>query len=155
MSSEGRRKYAGSREYRQNRGPRKGSPHPAATPPNLATVEPVPLGRLTLGTVVWAHVDFVDEPLYKSRPVVVQARRGRTITVLPATTSECRHGLRDHVEILDLNAAGLHRPTGVRIRPITIDRIELISICGELSDDDLDRLAQATAHQGHGAPVAA
>lgn len=111
----------------------------------LAVVHPVPLSRLTPGTVVWAHVDFREIDGWKTRPCVVVERRGREVVLLPGTTSERRHDLRDHVELDDLAGAGLPKNTGVCARPVVVDRIDLVSISGSLSDADLLRLEQVRA----------
>ena len=139
MSSTERRDYATSRGYRQNRSKRKGYPAPATRPagPNWAKVEPVPRNRLVPGTVVWAHIGFRDGTGEKARPAVVLEVRSREVVLLPGTTSEKRHRLRDHVEVLDLDEAGLDRPTGVSTIPVVVDRkIDLTSIAGELSEQD-------------------
>ncbi len=44
--------------------------------------------------------------------------------------------LRGHVELVDVHDAGLTRATGVARNPVTIDRIELLGICGSLSERD-------------------
>jgi hypothetical protein len=65
----------------------------------------------------------------------------RRVTVLPVTTSANRrfHPTK-YVEITDLNGAGVTRPSGVALRPLEIDRIELIALVGELSDEDHEAL---------------
>ncbi len=103
---------------------------------DLISVVPVPMNRLVSGTVVWAHVEFRDGTGEKTRPVVVVAVDGRRVTVLPCTTSPRRRRLRGHVELVDLRDAGLTRATGVARNPVTIDRIELLGICGSLSERD-------------------
>ena len=142
MSRKKRHNSADSRDYRQKRRPRKGS-RPETDPPptpNWATVDPVPRNRLLPGTVVWAHVDFVDGTGEKARPVVVIDVRGHDVVVLPGTTSARRHHLADHFEVEDRDSAGLRHPTGFCTRPRVVARIDVTSICGELADDDRRRL---------------
>ena len=159
MSSTKRRDYATSRGYRQNRSTRKGHPAPATRPagPNWAKVEPVPRNRLVPGTVVWAHIGFRDGTGEKARPAVVLEVRSREVVLLPGTTSDKRHRLRDHVEVLNLDEAGLGRPTGISTIPVVVDRrIDLTSISGELSETDRQRVFDQAAALSHvEVPVAA
>lgn len=118
---------------------RRGDESGAGSPINLTGVSPVPLGRLEPGVVVWAHVPFADMTAEKSRPAVVVCRRGRDVTLRPITSSTRRFVLRDHIEVIDLEAAGLGRRSAVLEREVTVDRIEITSICGELSEADRAR----------------
>lgn len=107
----------------------------------MSIVKPVPLSRLRPGTVVWAHIPFADGAGEKSRPAVVIATESRDITLLPGTTSTRRFDLRNsYLEVADLDTAGLTRPTGINRHPVTVDKIEIISICGELAGDDAEGL---------------
>lgn len=107
----------------------------------MSIVKPVPLTRLLPGTVVWAHIPFADGTGEKSRPAVVIGTDSRDITLLPGTTSIRRLDLRGgYLEITDLDTAGLTRPTGVSRRPVIVDKIEIIMICGELAGDDAEGL---------------
>ncbi len=116
--------------------------------PKLAVVEAVPMNRLRLGVVVWAHVPFQHDDGEKTRPAIVVGNAGRTVDLLPVTTSATRFRRPyDHVELCDLDAAGLERPSGVRLRAVTVDRIELVHIVGELSDADLDAVTAWLEHQ--------
>lgn len=110
----------------------------------MSIVRPVPLTRLTPGTVVWAHVPFSDGTGEKSRPAVVVATRGRNIELLPATTSPTRRSQAGFVPLADLGAAGLERDSSVRLDPVTVDRIEIISITGQLACLDAARLGIAS-----------
>ena len=99
--------------------------------------------RLTFGAVVWAHIPFQEEPTEKTRPAIVIELDGPSVAVLPATSAVSRLRFRDrHVEIDDLGSAGLRRPTGIRLRRVKIDVIDVIDIVGTLAFDDIDRLAQ-------------
>jgi hypothetical protein len=106
--------------------------------PNLAVVEAVPMNRLHRGVVVWAHIPFQYDDGEKTRPAVVIGVSGRTVELLPVTTTQSRFG-RPHlyVEVQDLDPAGLLRASGVHLRPVAVDRIELVHIVGELSEADL------------------
>ncbi|MSO38451.1 MAG: hypothetical protein EXQ69_09430 [Acidimicrobiia bacterium] len=131
---------------RKNRRKIKNRTTPETTGPqvNLTSVKPVALSRLHFGTIVWAHIDFVGESKGKARPCVVYSVTGRAVTVLPATTSDRRFALECYVE-LDLTDTGLSRPTGVRTRPIEIDKMDLISICGAVVNHDGTRIRDAVA----------
>jgi len=99
----------------------------------MSIVRRIPRTQLTPGTVVWAHVPFADGTGEKSRPAVVLSRQGRDVELLPATTSMRRHRYPgQYVEIEDLESAGLNRATGVSLRPVIVDIIEIISITGSL-----------------------
>jgi len=117
----------------------------ARTTPNWASVEPVPRNRLVPGTVVWAHIDFVDGTGEKPRPAVVIDVRGSDVIVLPGTTSERRHASADHVELRDLDRAGLVRSTGICARPRVVGRIDLTCICGSLGEEDHRRVLDAVS----------
>ena len=107
----------------------------------LTAVKRAARTQLTFGAVVWAHVPFEDEPTEKTRPAVVVELMGTSVSVLPATSAASRLRFRDrHVEIDDLDSAGLRRPTGVRLRTVRIDVVEVIEIVGRLGDDDAGRL---------------
>ena len=106
----------------------------------MSVVRPVPLTRLTPGTVVWAHVPYADGTGEKSRPAVVVTTRGRDIELLPATTSSLRHGQPGFVSLTDLHAAGLERRSSVRLESVTVDRIEIINITGQVAPLDAARI---------------
>jgi hypothetical protein len=106
----------------------------------LACVEPVAKRRLHPGAVVWAHVPFRELDLDKTRPAVIQSARGRVVTVFAGSSALTRRRFPDlYVELSDLSAAGLRRPTGVRRSVLfTIDLSDVLSITGELAAEDLD-----------------
>ena len=111
--------------------------------PNLAVVKPVPANRLKLGSVVWAHVPFEDCDGHKTRPAVVVTTDRRSAVLLPGSTSRRRLDLpQRYQELTDLASAGLARPTGIRLQPTVVDRVDLVDLCGELSDDDVDALTK-------------
>jgi len=127
--------YAMSRHYT----PKKRRHNEAVAPSRdrkvipMSIVRRIPRTQLTPGTVVWAHVPFADGTGEKSRPAVVLSRQGRDIELLPATTSMRRHRYPDqYVEIQDLESAGLGRATGVCLRPVVVDILEIIPITGSL-----------------------
>lgn len=120
--------------------------------PNLTVVRPVPANQLTLGAVVWAHVPYEDCDDYKTRPAVVIATDRRSTVLLPGTTSVGRLRLpQRYQELSDLTSTGLSRPTGIRLQPIIVGRLDLVDLCGDLSDDDIealtDRVDLAAARQ--------
>jgi len=95
------------------------------------------MNRLRPGVVVWAHVTFADGTGEKTRPAVVVGTRGREVVVHPVTSSSRRHGFpQRYVELEDLAAAGVTRPCAVSVIEVVIDRIEVISVVGALSDVD-------------------
>jgi hypothetical protein len=111
--------------------------------PNLATVKRVPRNQLVSGTVVWAHVPYEDGTGEKLRPAVVVERCGRDVTILPATTSASRWRYPNNsVEVRDLAAAGLTKPTGIKMRSVTVDIIEVLSIVGRLGEADRNSVPQ-------------
>lgn len=125
----------------QRRNKRRGQwskPQPSPRPAQLTVVEQVALNRLHSGVVVWAHVPFSERDDEKTRPAVVVGRKGRMVELLPVTTSLTRFRRpHQYVEVQDLDAAGLTRASGVQRRPVTVDRIEIVSVVGELSEPDL------------------
>lgn len=109
--------------------------------PNLTVVRPVPANQLTLGAVVWAHIPYQDCDSYKTRPAVVIATDRRSVVLLPGSTTQRRLQLpHRYQELSDLTSAGLSRPTGIRLQPIIVDRLDLVDLCGDLSDDDIEAL---------------
>lgn len=140
---------AGSKPSRIARGmkfldqPRRGSM------PNLASVKRVPRTQLVPGTVVWAHVPFEDGQGEKVRPAVVVERCGRDLVVFPGTTSASRWNHPSlYVEVRDLGAARLARPTGIRTRSVTIDVMEVLDIVGQLGEADRSAVL-GLSPQGH------
>jgi len=107
----------------------------------LGTVERVSSSRLTFGTVVWAHVPFADGTGEKTRPVVVLQSSRDDVEVLSITTAQRRLKVQgQYVEIEDLDKAGLHRPCAVRLSPVKVERIEVVSIAGRLGPKDEESL---------------
>jgi hypothetical protein len=45
-----------------------------------------------------------------------------------------------HAEVEDLEAAGLSRPTGVRLRRVCVDLADVVDVVGNLSDADQSRI---------------
>jgi len=112
--------------------------------PSLTTVKPIPRNRLNPGVIVWGHIPFNDGTGEKSRPSVVVEASAHEVVLMPCTTSAKRleHPTK-YVEVEDLNTAGMVKPSAVALRLVTIPRIDLISITGELSDADTERLIDA------------
>jgi hypothetical protein len=111
----------------------------------LRRVRPVARTRLSRGTVVWARIPFVDDPDgSKLRPAVVAAIDGRTVTVLPITSSQ-KDSVRQsasslYVLLRDWADAGLTRPCLVTRRFVDIDTIDVATVAGELSTRDRERV---------------
>lgn len=116
-------------------------PQAPARVPNLTVVRPVPATKLVLGAVVWAHVPYTDREGYKTRPAVVAAADRHSAVLLPGSTSGTRLRLPErYQELTDLADAGLSRPTGIRLQPTVVERLDLVDLCGDLSDDDVEAL---------------
>jgi hypothetical protein len=114
----------------------------------LRRVRPVARTRLSRGTVVWARIPFLDDPdASKLRPAVVASIDGRTVTVLPITSS-----LKDSVQrsphyiaLRDWADAGLTRPCLVTRRLVAVDVIDVATVAGELTREDEDRVFAESA----------
>jgi len=135
-----------NRKYTRNAGKSRHLHNDRQSPPvvNLSTVRRIPRTRLSPGTVVWARVPFEDTEGEKTRPAVIIDLRGRDVVILPGTTAPARKRLGPrYVEVTDLDAAGLYRPTGIRRAEVVIDLIEIIDIVGTLSDVDASRILEA------------
>ena len=106
--------------------------------PNLTAVRPVPKARLQAGVVVWAHIPFADMDEDKTRPAVVKSLSDRSVVLLPVSSALSRYRFpARYTELTDPDVAGLHRPTGVQRRDVTVDLIELLQIVGALSQRDM------------------
>ncbi|WP_406059383.1 type II toxin-antitoxin system PemK/MazF family toxin [Micromonospora sp. NBC_00860] len=119
-------------------------PEQRAQLPNLSVVRLVARNRLRPGVIVWARVPFEDDVQYKIRPAVVLDCRGRTVVILACTSSPARHRRMDRpVELWDVEAARLRRPTAVRRMALSIDHVDVLDVIGELSGTDWDRVLGA------------
>ena len=129
---------------RRARGP--GSATRSRVLADLRRVRPVARSRLSPGTVVWARVPYVDDPDgSKLRPAVVAGLEGRTLAVLPVTSSQ-KDSVRQsslYVLLRDWADAGLTRPCLVTRRVVEIDLIDVATVAGALSDDDMARVFPA------------
>src|SRR4051794_24491125 len=75
-----------------------------------ARLEPVPLGALQRGVVVWASVAFRDDPTqHEIPPFVVDHVEGRRVFGHKVSTSRQRHTRPWNIELHGLDAAGLTR----------------------------------------------
>jgi len=110
---------------------------PASQAPSLSTVKPVALNRLQPGVVVWAHIAFEDGTGEKTRPAVVVRAGSREVVVRAVTSAVSRFRFPHlHIELADLTAAGVTRPCAVKTTEVEVDRIDILHVVGELSDDD-------------------
>lgn len=109
----------------------------------LRRARPVARTRLSRGTVVWARIPYVDDPDgSKLRPAVVASIDGRTVTVLPITSS-LKDSVRQsahYVTLRDWEEAGLTRPCLVTRRLVAVDVIDVATVAGELTSADEDRV---------------
>jgi hypothetical protein len=114
----------------------------------LRRARPIARTRLARGTVVWARIPFIDDPgASKLRPAVVAAIDGRTVTVLPITSS-----LKDSVQrsphyvaLREWADAGLTRPCLVTLRRVAVDVIDVATVAGDLTRDDEERVFAESA----------
>jgi hypothetical protein len=105
-----------------------------ATDRALHTVSPIALRRLRPGVVVWAHIPFQEVDGWKLRPAVVVRAEARTVLLRPVTGAASRFGRHDHVELEDLDTAGLAHPCAVRLgRDVEVDRTDVVTLAGRLS----------------------
>jgi hypothetical protein len=74
----------------------------------------------------------------KTRPAVVKSLSDRSVVLRPVSSALSRYRFpARHTELTDPDVAGLHRPTGVQRREVTVDLIELLQIVGALSERDM------------------
>jgi len=110
---------------------------------DLRRARPVARTRLSRGTVVWARVPFIDDPDgSKLRPAVVVSIDGRTVTVLPITSSlkDSVQRSSHYVALREWAEAGLTRPCLVARRRVEVDVIDVATVAGALTSDDHDRV---------------
>ena len=139
----------GGERNRSRRRSREVECHAGPARPRLTVVKAVARNRLHPGAVVWAHIPFDEIGEEKSRPAVVVGTAGERVTVLPISSSATRLRYPDHyVEVDDLGTAGLTRSSAVRLRPVEIDRIELVCVCGQLGDEDQHQVDVALGGTG-------
>jgi hypothetical protein len=99
--------------------------------------------------MVMAHVPFAEVDAEKTRPAVVKAIVGKQVTLLPATSALFRFRFPNkYVEVRDVHATGLTRPTGIRRREVTVDVIEIIEVVGQLSDFDMPAVFPPSCRRG-------
>jgi hypothetical protein len=102
----------------------------------------VPWRFLDLGTVVLARVPYDDLDDYKVRPLVVLSADPDMAQGLPSTTSPRRRRRpAQYVEVIDLDSAGLTRPTGVRLTAVRLLLPDVIAVLDGLGPRDLDLLS--------------
>ena len=110
---------------------------------DLRRARPVARTRLSRGTVVWARIPYVEDPDdSKLRPAVVASVEGRSVGVLPVTSSQ-KDSVRQsslYVLLRDWADAGLTRPCLVTRRLVEIDLIDVATVAGALSDEDMARV---------------
>lgn len=115
---------------------------PAATAvaARLAHVDIVARSALSVGTVLWTPVPYVECDGWKTRPAVVLDHDAFDVEVWPITTSPWRHRWSGYVELIEWEVAGLTEPSSVQRRVVTVERREVIDVVGELSELDRARL---------------
>ena len=114
---------------------------------SLRGAKPVAQRQLRPGVVAYAQVPFADGSGWKSRPVVVISTQGREIKVRPITTAkQWKAGPNPTiVPINDWERAGLSRPSAVSSRTVTLDRMAVTGLVGELSVPDREAVLAAPA----------
>lgn len=111
---------------------------PRVPKPQMARVEVVAMNRLRPGVVVWGHIPFADGDGEKTRPAVVITTSGSDVELLPVTTKPGWYRTNGHhIEIRNGIAAGLDRNSSVRLRPVVVDRLEVLNVVGQLTTSDL------------------
>jgi hypothetical protein len=107
--------------------------------PCLLQMHPVARTALVRGAVVWAHVPYADGDgsTWKTRPAVVVDAIGRTVTLLPLTSSLLGQRRPGVVEVRHWAEAGLNRPCSLVRRPVTLDRMDILNLVGHLHEEDL------------------
>lgn len=107
---------------------------------SMRRVQRLPRRRLRRGVVVWAHVPFSDTDDWKLRPGLVIGADAGELRLHPITSAVSRLGRDGYLEIVDLDAVGLDRPSRANLRRVVeIPLIEAVSIAGELSLADAVR----------------
>lgn len=110
---------------------------------DLRRARPVARSVLQPGTVVWARIPFRDQPhTSKARPAVVSGVEGRTVHLLPVTSST-KESVRLSplaVCLADWAAAGLNRPCVVTRKAVDVDIIDVTTVIGCLAESDQARV---------------
>lgn len=111
---------------------------------SLTSTKPVPLNDLTRRRVVMARIPYSepDRNEYKIRPAVVVRRSGRTVWVSPVTTKA-----RGAAPI-DLSGTGLSRRSFLRLDLVELDRVDVVSVMGEVSEEVWALLADRFPDEG-------
>ncbi len=101
------------------------------------------------GDVLLLPFPFTDLSAAKRRPVVVLStdayNAGRADVIVAAITSNVSGRQPGDCPVTDLSAAGLAKPSVVKIVVGTIERSQVLRQLGSLSAGDLDAVAQAVA----------
>lgn len=108
---------------------------------SMTSTKPVPLNDLTQRRVVMARIPYSepDRNEYKIRPAVVVRRAGRIVWVSPVTTKA-----RGAAPI-DLTGTGLSRRSFLRLDLVELDRVDIISVLGEVGEEEWSTLADRFA----------
>ncbi|MFM8238531.1 MAG: hypothetical protein ACKOBG_12385 [Actinomycetota bacterium] len=108
----------------------------------LGAVRPVPVARLTVGTVIYAHLPHAEGPGSDARPAVITAVDGRTVTVFRILTHRpWQRTIAPVLVIEEWEQAGLNRPSRLDRRAVVIDAASVNAIVGELAEGDCRRNA--------------
>ena len=110
---------------------------------DLRRARPVARSVLREGTVVWARIPYRDQPdASKARPAVVSGVDGRTVHLLPVTSSSKDSVRLSPLAVLltDWAAAGLNRPCIVTRAAVDVDIIDVTTVIGCLAECDRARV---------------
>lgn len=108
---------------------------------NIPYDKPVAKIRLRPGVVVWAHVQYVEQDGWKTRPAVVVGVDGRSVFLFPGSSADSRWRYpEEFFEVSDPAASGLTRSTGFRRRRVEVDIVDVVDVVGVLSDVDATAL---------------
>lgn len=106
----------------------------------LGAVRPVSAARLTVGTVVYAHLPHAEGPDSDARPAVIVAIEGRSLTVFRILTYRpWQRPVAPVLVIEEWEQAGLSRPSRLDRRAVVIDVVAVNTIVGELAEGDRRR----------------
>lgn len=106
----------------------------------LGAVRPVSAARLTVGTVVYAHLPHAEGPDSDARPAVIVSVDGRSLSVYRILTYRpWQRPVAPVLVIEEWEQAGLSRPSRLDRRTVVIDVVAVNAIVGELAEGDRRR----------------
>jgi hypothetical protein len=110
-------------------------PEPPVHEVNLSRFACPARSALVAGAVAWAHVGYADGSGSKARPVVVVARHGRSVVVVPVSSSPSSKRQPDALRLTE-PARGITRDSVVLLRPKVVDVLAFYSVTGQVDPGD-------------------